>query len=212
MANALFSRTQQRVLALLFVDPERSYFANELVRLSDSGVGAVHRELATLEAAGLVTARRAGNRRHYQANRTAPVFDELHGLAKKIFGAPASAERPAGAAAAPALHETRARYDALPAGLRVPAKKLKSLCRKYRIRKLSAFGSAARGDARADSDVDLMVEFDPENAPSLWEFPGMQSEFSRLFGRKVDLVPPQVLDNAHRRRAILPELRVLYAA
>lgn len=86
LADALFSKTQQRLLALLFVNPDRSYFANELVRLAESGIGAVHRELATLEGAGLITARRVGNQKHYQANRTAPIFEELRGIALKTFG------------------------------------------------------------------------------------------------------------------------------
>jgi predicted nucleotidyltransferase len=86
MADALFSKTQQRLLGLLFVNPDRSYFANELVRLAASGIGAVHRELATLESAGLVTVKRVGNQKHYQANRSAPIFEELRGIALKTFG------------------------------------------------------------------------------------------------------------------------------
>lgn len=86
LADALFSKTQQRVLGPLFVNPDRSYFANELVRLAASGIGAVHRELAALEAAGLVTAKRMGNQKHYQANRAAPIFEELRGIAVKTFG------------------------------------------------------------------------------------------------------------------------------
>jgi predicted nucleotidyltransferase len=93
----------------------------------------------------------------------------------------------------------------------VPKRKLEALCRKYRIRKLSVFGSAARGEARADSDVDLMVEFEPESAPSLWDFPEMQKAFSALFGgRRVDLVPPEALANPYRRKSILRDLKVLY--
>ena len=86
LAEALFSKTQRRVLGLLFVNPDRSYFANELVRLARSGIGAVHRELATLEAAGLVTVTRLGNQKHYQANRAAAIFEELRGIALKTFG------------------------------------------------------------------------------------------------------------------------------
>lgn len=203
VADALFSRTQQRLLGLLLLNPNQSYFANELVRLSGSGVGAVHRELASLEAAGLVTTRRVGNQKHYQANRAAPIYEELHAIARKTLG---PLEGPLAAQEAPA------RYESVPEALRVPGKKLRALCRKFRIRRLSAFGSAARGEAKARSDVDLMVEFDPDNAPSLWEFPEMQLEFSKLFGRPVQLVPPQVLENPHRRKTILPDLRVLYAA
>jgi len=87
LSNALFAKTQRRVLGLLFGNPDRSYFANEIVRLAESGIGAVHRELATLEAAGLVTATRIGNQKHYQANRVSPIFKELRGIVVKTFGA-----------------------------------------------------------------------------------------------------------------------------
>ena len=86
LSEALFAKTQRRVLGLLFGNPDRSYFANEIVRLAKSGIGAVHRELATLEAAGLVTATRVGNQKHYQANRASPIFKELRGIVVKTFG------------------------------------------------------------------------------------------------------------------------------
>lgn len=86
IADALFTRTQQRVLGLLFGNPGRSFYSNEIVRLSGVGIGGVHRELARLLACGLVTAGTIGNQKHYQANRAAPVFDELRALAVKTFG------------------------------------------------------------------------------------------------------------------------------
>ena len=86
LSEALFAKTQRRVLGLLFGNPDRSFFANEIVRLAESGIGAVHRELATLEAAGLVTAIRVGNQKHYQANRASPIFKELRGIVVKTFG------------------------------------------------------------------------------------------------------------------------------
>jgi hypothetical protein len=86
VADALFTRTQQRVLGLLYGNPARSFYSNEIVRLSGVGIGTVHRELARLLASGLVTAGRIGNQKHYQANRAAPVFEELRGLAVKTFG------------------------------------------------------------------------------------------------------------------------------
>ena len=85
-ADALFTKTQQRVLGLLYGNPSRSFYSNEIVRLSGVGIGTVHRELARLHASGLVTAGLIGNQKHYQANRAAPVFDELRGLALKTFG------------------------------------------------------------------------------------------------------------------------------
>jgi predicted nucleotidyltransferase len=86
IANALFTKVQQRVLAILFGNHERSFYANELIALAGSGSGAVQRELAQLEAAELVTVKRVGNQKHYQANPLSPVFPELRGLILKTSG------------------------------------------------------------------------------------------------------------------------------
>jgi predicted nucleotidyltransferase len=94
MAGTLFSATQQRVLGLLFGQSERSFFATELIGLTGSGSGAVQRELQRLAESGLVTVTRKGNQKHYQANRNAPIFEELRGIALKVFG-PAEALRAA---------------------------------------------------------------------------------------------------------------------
>ena len=86
VADALFSKVQQRVLAVLFGNHSRSFYANELIALAGSGSGAVQRELARLEAAELVTVKRVGNQKHYQANASAPIFEELRGLVLKTSG------------------------------------------------------------------------------------------------------------------------------
>ena len=86
LANALFTKVQQRVLGVVFGDPGRSFYANEIIALARSGTGAVQRELAKLAAVGLVTVRRQGNQKHYQANAASPVFEELRGLVLKTFG------------------------------------------------------------------------------------------------------------------------------
>ncbi len=86
-ADALFTKTQQRVLAVLFGQSQRSFYANEIIGLAGSGSGAVQRELARLELAGLVTTHRIGNQKHYQANPAAPIFAELRGIVLKTFGA-----------------------------------------------------------------------------------------------------------------------------
>jgi predicted nucleotidyltransferase len=103
LSDVLFSKTQQRVLGVLFGRPERSFFANEIVRLAGGGFGAVHRELAALEAAGLVTVQRVGNQKHYQANRAAPIFEELRGIIVKTVGV-ADVLRSALAPIAPRVH------------------------------------------------------------------------------------------------------------
>lgn len=86
LADALFTATQQRVLALLFGQPERSFFATELIGLARAGSGAVQRELKRLVESGLVTVSRVGNQKHYQANHASPVFNELRDLVRKTIG------------------------------------------------------------------------------------------------------------------------------
>ena len=86
LADALFSVTQQRVLGLLFGQPDRSFYTSEVIARSGGGRGAVHRELSRLEASGLATARRIGSQKHYQANAQSPVFEELRGLLRKTVG------------------------------------------------------------------------------------------------------------------------------
>ena len=86
LSNALFSKVQQRVLALIFSNPERSFYASEIMRNVRSGVGAVERELSKLEHSGLVSVERIGNQKHYRANQAAPIFEELRGLVEKTVG------------------------------------------------------------------------------------------------------------------------------
>ena len=86
LADALFSATQQRVLGFLFGQPERSFYATELIKLVGAGSGAVQRELARLEQSGLVTVTRLGTQKHYQANPHSPIFEELRGITQKTVG------------------------------------------------------------------------------------------------------------------------------
>jgi predicted nucleotidyltransferase len=86
LSSALFSGVQQRVLALIFGHPERSFYASEIVRKVKSGTGAVERELSRLQRSGLVNVQRIGNQKHYRANRESPIFHELHSLVLKTVG------------------------------------------------------------------------------------------------------------------------------
>ena len=86
LADALFSGTQQRVLALLLGQPDRSFYANEVIALTRGGSGAVQRELARLAQSGLVTVQSSGNQKHYQANPASPIFHELVGIVRKTMG------------------------------------------------------------------------------------------------------------------------------
>lgn len=86
LADALFSGLQQRLLAVLFGQPDRSFYGNELLRLTGTGRGALQRELEKLVSAELVTVTAIGNQKHYQANPASPIFAELRGIVLKTVG------------------------------------------------------------------------------------------------------------------------------
>ncbi len=86
MADALFSITQQRVLAYIFGQPHKSFYASELIRLAAGGSGAIQRELARLEQSCLITVTRIGTQKHYQANPDAPIYAELCSIVQKTVG------------------------------------------------------------------------------------------------------------------------------
>jgi predicted nucleotidyltransferase/predicted transcriptional regulator len=86
MVDALFTSTQKRLLALLFGQTDRTFFTTELIQLTESGSGAVQRELHRLTDAGLVVMTKQGNQKHFQASRAAPLFEELRGIVLKTVG------------------------------------------------------------------------------------------------------------------------------
>ncbi len=89
--------------------------------------------------------------------------------------------------------------------------RIADICRRYHVRRMSLFGSVAVGTERPDSDVDLLVEFIPGEAPSGFLLVDMQDELVRAFnGRPVDLAFPSVLRNPYRRRAIEAQMKTLY--
>ena len=88
---------------------------------------------------------------------------------------------------------------------------LADLCRRYRVRELSVFGSAARGEMTADSDIDLLVEFLPDSEADLFDHAGLMLDLGCLLGRKVDLVSKNGLKPLIRE-SVLEESRLLYAA
>ncbi len=92
----------------------------------------------------------------------------------------------------------------------IPAEALAEFCRRHQIRKLAFFGSVLRDDFRPDSDVDVLVEFEPGKTPGLAFF-GMQDELSALLGRRVDLNTPGCLSPYFRDR-VAREAQTLYDA
>jgi hypothetical protein len=86
---------------------------------------------------------------------------------------------------------------------------LADLCRRYRVRELSYFGSAARGEMRPASDIDMLVEFMPEAEVDLVDHAGLMLDLSHLLGRRVDLVSKNGLKPLIRA-SILQEARLLW--
>jgi predicted nucleotidyltransferase len=177
VADALFSRTQQRVLGVLFGEPERSFFATEIFDRARSGRGTVQRELERLVASGLVRVKRVGNQKHYRANQDSPVFSELRSIIIKTSGL-----------AEPVRQALR------------PLAKTIDLALIY--------GSFARGEAHAGSDVDLLVVASDVTVESLYD---RLERVESMLGRKINptlLTPGEFL---RRRRTGNPFLRKILA-
>ena len=96
--------------------------------------------------------------------------------------------------------------------IEIPREQIEEFCRHWKIVELGIFGSAARGEMRPDSDVDVLVTFAEDARWSLWDIVDMRDELSLMFDRDVDLVQRKGLKNPFRRESILRDLVVVYAA
>ncbi len=95
-------------------------------------------------------------------------------------------------------------------GVDIPMDDIAEFCRRHHIRRLALFGSIVRDDFTPDSDIDVLVEFEPDRTPGLAFF-AMQRELSDFLGRKVDLNTPKCLSR-YFRDEVLSEAQVLYDA
>ena len=86
LATALFTRTQQQLLSLLFRQPQRSFYLRELIESAGIGRGTVQRELEKMTAAKLISVKKIGNQKHYQANPQCPIYEEISNIVRKTFG------------------------------------------------------------------------------------------------------------------------------
>lgn len=90
--------------------------------------------------------------------------------------------------------------------------RIEAFCRRWVVAELWLFGSAARGDQRPDSDVDVLARFLPDSETPTWDRPAMTDELEATFGREVDLLSEGILRNPFRRATIMRDRQVLYAA
>lgn len=124
--SALFSKTRQQLLGLLYGHPQRSFYLRELIERAGIGRGTVQRELETMTDAGIVSVKRIGNQKHYQANAGCPIYEELVSIVRKTFGI------------ADVLREALLPVD-------------------RKIKFAFVYGSIAKGEETAKSDIDLML-------------------------------------------------------
>ena len=153
IAEALFGKTQQAVLALLFGQPDRSFYLRQISAIAGRGASQVQKELDNLTRAGLIMREPRGNQVWFQADPRSPVFPELKSLVAKTFGI------------ADVVRETLAPFT-----------------RKIRIAFI--YGSVARGEHDASSDVDVLVV--GQIAPS--RLAPAQVRLHEVLGRRVSFV------------------------
>jgi len=165
VSDALFGKTRQAVLALLFGNPGRTYYIREIVHAAGGGASQVQRELDRLTRSGLLTRERRGNQVHFQANPGAAVFAELSGLVTKSFGIADVLRR--------ALQ---------PSSARMPAAFI--------------YGSVARNEHHAASDVDVLIVGDV----LLSDLDDTLREAEKRLGRTVSitLLDPEEYRTRHR--------------
>ena len=126
IGGALFTKTQRKILALLFSRSDASLYKNEIIRRAGMGRGTIARELDSFVAAGILSAEKMGNQTRFRANPACPVYKELQSLVRKTFGI---AEE---VAAALAPLDSKIQYAFV-------------------------YGSVAKGEEKAESDLDLMI-------------------------------------------------------
>jgi len=96
------------------------------------------------------------------------------------------------------------------ASFQLPADKIYEFCKRNRIRKLSLFGSVLRKDFQSQSDIDILVEFDPDHIPGLITLFSMEIELSEILGRKADLRTAEDL-SPYFRQQVVETAQVQYA-
>jgi hypothetical protein len=188
--SVLFGKSRRAVLSLLYDHSDEAFYLRQIVRATGIGLGPIQRELKQLTDVGILRRTTQGNQVYYQANSELPIFPELKRLVT-LFTAdinpPQSPDIPR---------------------ISMPQDKISSFCKRHHIRKFSLFGSVLRDDFRPDSDVDVLVEFEPGYVPG-FEIVTMENELTEMFGRKVDLRTPKDLSKYFREQ-VVREAKVQY--
>ena len=214
----LFGAYRRKVLSLLLLHQDRSFYMREISRLTGVPPGSLHRELKALAEAGILVRSPLGNQVRYQADVACPILDDLAGILRKLprrtgavrEAAPTAAPDYRGATRQPRPDEAGAALDMVVARLAEVA----ASCRRFHVRRLDLFGSAARGTFDPErSDLDFLVSFDDLPPADFADvFFGLQEALVALFGRPVDLLTAESIRNPYLRESIDRNRMVLYAA
>lgn len=175
LGNVLFTKTQQKVLGLLFGQPERSFYLNEIVSLSHMGKGTISRELGRMEVAGVILKQRVGNQNHYRTNPECPIYRELLGIVRKTFGV------------ADVIKDA-----------------LESIMSEITLAFI--YGSIARADDTAKSDIDLLLVAEELAYSEVME---LLFETEQLLGRPINptiYTPAQIKEKAGQENAFVTRL------
>ncbi|MDZ4245496.1 MAG: nucleotidyltransferase domain-containing protein [Dehalococcoidia bacterium] len=187
---------------MLYGRADEKYYLRQIARTTGIGIGPVQRELRNLTDIGIIRRTEQGRLVFYQANPDYPVFEELKTLIKRYStGSVVGEKRELYSTGQPSVPNTQR-------SIIFQKRKVAALCRRHHIRKLALFGSALRKDFRRDSDIDVLVEFQPGKTPG-FAFFGIQEELASILGRKVDLNTPACLSRYFRDQ-VVKEAKIIY--
>jgi len=187
----LFGKTRHAVLTLLYGHSDEAFYLNQILRTAGTGSGAGQRELRQLCESGIVRRFSRGKQVYYQANPECSIFAELKGIL----------------AASRSSKNSRVASN----NILVPGKKVADFCQRNHIRTLSLFGSVLKRDFRPDSDIDVLVEFEPGYVPGFFRLFDLENKLSSIFGgRKVDLRTSKDLSR-YFRDAVIATAETYYA-
>jgi len=193
----LFGKVRRAILSVLFGHADESFYLRQIVRTTRFGLGPVQRELKILTDSGIIQRTVRGRQVYFQANPEYPIFHEIKNVVAWMAKNRALSE-PSPQVSWP----KKQHFD-------IPGATLAEFCRRNHIARLALFGSVLRNDFRPDSDIDVLVEFEPSHVPG-FAIVAMENELSRLAGRKVDLRTPRDLSRYFREH-VIREAEVRYA-
>jgi len=194
VSRLLFGAIRREVLALLFGRPGERFYLREILRAAGGGSGAVQRELKQLVDAGLVDREARGHQVYFCANRAAAIFPELQAIIEKTAGT--------GDRDLPRLTDERARPARVV--LRDEVHRLRDpildAAAANGARQIRLFGSVARGEERAESDIDFLVSLEPGR--TLLDLARLEARLEELLQRPADVVTPESLRESIRATAL----------